>query len=149
MINQEIEIIDFLRRIIERRGLTLTTIAERIGVPYSSMQRYFLKKSSMPLTVYLACCDVLDVPSDYVVRRTVMPSHKELSQALQRVIKAELLPTFIEIEPGFHKLSPANLRKAASDIVKDARTISAFVANAYNEEFEKELWGPSGLDRED
>lgn len=60
---------DRIRKLRKERGLSVTRIAEAIGVSYQSLQRYEAGKREPSIQVLIALANFFDVSVDYLVGR--------------------------------------------------------------------------------
>lgn len=60
---------DRIRKIRKERGLSITKLAEAIGVSYQSLQRYEAGKREPSMQVLIALANFFDVSVDYLVGR--------------------------------------------------------------------------------
>lgn len=67
----EQEILDAIRSVMRCRKVNLTSLSEAIGVPYRSLQNYFGGRGSMPLPVYQAICEALNLSGSFSDLKTV------------------------------------------------------------------------------
>lgn len=58
-----------IRQLRKERGLSITKLAEAIGVSYQSLWKYEVGERNPPITVLIALADYLDTTVDYLVGR--------------------------------------------------------------------------------
>lgn len=58
-----------IRQLRKERGLSITKLAEAIGVSYQSLRKYEVGERNPPITVLIALADYLDTTVDYLVGR--------------------------------------------------------------------------------
>jgi len=137
--------VDHLRSALKRRSVKLTVLAERLGIPYRSLQNYF-KRREMPLSIYERICATCGIPRSYPMDGCRMKlDHLALSESLLHILWSEL-PSFefrtINGEEGLFKITPSEKNRSSNDLRRDASILATEVASTYDQEIELELGKP-------
>ena len=128
----ETDPIDCLRDTLRKRGVKLTSVAEKTGIPYRSLQNYFAKKSEIPLTTFLSICRAADIPPEW----PIYGNRIKLDQALLRQalvdVMGDALPTVVDAERLSVSPRPQSPLDRAN-IWKDAGVLAALVEGRYDQ----------------
>lgn len=137
------ETISALREVLKRRSIKLTTLAEKIDVPYRSLQNYF-SKTDMPLWVYESICRYSGVDPSYPIKNgRSLINRAALAEALIEVFGDALPSLSFEAESSGVVVSPANDRSKV-DLRRDASAFAVLLSSHYDLKIERELDGPLG-----
>lgn len=66
--NEDVEIYKKLKMLRKERGLTLATLADRIGTDYQQLSRIERGKSKLTVDVLMKIADAFNTPIDHLVR---------------------------------------------------------------------------------
>ncbi|BBF92914.1 helix-turn-helix domain-containing protein [Blastochloris tepida] len=125
------DVVDTLRRVMEIRKVKMTALAERVGIPYRSLQNYLYKKSPLPLDVFMKICSSLDITPEWVFSGRFHVDTHALRDALREVF-GDLLEGFWFDDNVELKFNPLH---KASDMAEGPRTVgtlAVLLAGAYD-----------------
>lgn len=81
----EVEIYKKLKQIRKERGLTLNTLAEKMGADYQQISRIERGKSRLTIDVLMKMAEALDTPIDEIMRTLPQDKKSTSAKAAQKV----------------------------------------------------------------
>ena len=94
------DVIDNLRIALKNRKLKITVVAERLNIPYRSIQNYFAKRSDMPLNVYIRICQLARIPVEYPIHGLRFNFHIHTLEHVLYNLFGQSLPSFVFTPSG-------------------------------------------------
>ena len=136
------DVVDNLRVALKNRAVKLTVLAEKLGIPYRSLQNYFSKRSDMPLGVYIRICQYAAIPPQYPIHglRFTIAWHP-LQNALINIL-GDNLPGFSIDEKGMYLEPPPSERRDAATLRRDAMNLVALLESEYDQALERDVCRP-------
>lgn len=137
-----VDVVENLRVALKNRAVKLTVLAEKIDIPYRSLQNYFSKRSEMPLGVYIRICQYAAIPPQYPIHglRFKIDWHP-LQNALINIL-GENIPGFSIDEKGMYIQPPPSERRDAATLRRDAMNLVALLESEYDQALERDMRRP-------
>lgn len=117
-----------LRLLLKDEKISIREAAERIDVPYRTLQNQLAGKNRMPASTFAKLTEMLDVPARFVAEGTIKLDRYALTESLKQVL-GDLLPT-VDKEFVFHlPKQPDDRTKQQRD--HDAEMLAFVVRDAF------------------
>ncbi|WP_156967754.1 helix-turn-helix domain-containing protein [Methylosinus sp. PW1] len=130
-----------LREALRRRSIKLTTLAEKIEVPYRSLQNY-LNKNDMPLWVYEKICRYASIDPTYPINNgRSLINRNAIAGALIDVFGQEL-PSLSNDSDSLSVISAPAKDRSKADLRRDASAFAVLLSGHYDLNIERELSEP-------
>jgi transcriptional regulator with XRE-family HTH domain len=108
-----------LKALLDGRGITIKSAAERLDVPYRTLQNQLMGNNRMTASTLAKLLSLLELPVEAIIEGRVRPPLRPLASALKRVF-GSLLPS---LDEDMTPVAPGSDR-TADELDRNARSLA-------------------------